>query len=77
MAADLIGIPLDRLDAAGAQADPLAALLLCTPPRIDFSIINGQVRVQDGQLLSLDLPATIRHHNELAQQLLERAKEGG
>jgi cytosine/adenosine deaminase-related metal-dependent hydrolase len=77
MAADLIGIPLDRLDAAGAQADPLAALLFCTPPRIDFSIINGRIRVQDGQLLSLDLPATIRHHNELAQQLLERAKEGG
>jgi cytosine/adenosine deaminase-related metal-dependent hydrolase len=77
MAADLIGIPLERLDAAGAQADPLAALLFCTPPRVDFSIINGQIRVQDGQLLGLDLPATIRHHNELAQQLLERAREGG
>ena len=77
MAADLIGVKLDRLDFAGAQADPLAALLFCTPPRVDLSIINGQILVQDGQLQGLDLPDAISHHNQLAQQLLKRAKNDG
>jgi cytosine/adenosine deaminase-related metal-dependent hydrolase len=74
MAADFIGVRLDRLDIAGAQADPLAALLFCTPPRVDLSVINGQIRVRNGQLLGLDLAATVRRHNELAQQLLVRAR---
>lgn len=77
MAADLIGVKLDRLDFAGAQADPLAALLFCTPPRVDLSIINGQILVQDGQLQGLDVPDAISHHNQLAQQLLKRAKNDG
>jgi 8-oxoguanine deaminase len=74
MAADFIGIRLDRLAFAGAQADPAAALLFCAPPTVDLSVINGQVVVQDGQLQGLDLPATIARHNELAQELLGRVK---
>ncbi len=74
MAADFVGIRLDRLAAAGAQADPLAALLFCTPPTVDLSVINGQVVVQDGQLQGLDLPAVMARHNELAQELLVRAR---
>jgi hypothetical protein len=73
MAADFIGIGLDRLAFAGAQADPLAALLFCTPPTVDLSVINGQAVVRNGAMLGLDLPATIAHHNVLAQELLERA----
>jgi 8-oxoguanine deaminase len=72
MAADLIGVRLDRLAFAGALADPLAALLFCTPPTVDLSIINGQVVVQHGRLLNLDLSATIARHNELAQELRDR-----
>jgi 8-oxoguanine deaminase len=68
-AADLIGVRLDRLAFAGAQADPLAALLFCTPPTVDLSIINGRVVVQDGHLSGLDLPATITRHNGLAREL--------
>ncbi len=71
MAADLIGVQLDRLAFAGGQADPLAALLFCTPPSIDLSIIDGRVVVRDGQLLRLNLPDTMAHHNRLAQELLE------
>ena len=73
MAADLIGVRLDRLALAGAQADPLAALLFCAPQAVDLSVINGQIVVRNGQLLNLDLPATIAHHNKLAQELRERA----
>jgi cytosine/adenosine deaminase-related metal-dependent hydrolase len=72
MAADFIGVRLDRLAFAGAQADPLAALLFCTPPTVDLSIINGQVVVDEGQLVSVDLSAAIIRHNELARELLEK-----
>ncbi len=74
MAADFVVIGLERLAFAGAQADPLAALLFCTPPNVDLSVINGRVVVRDGKLLGLDLPATITEHNKLALELLERAQ---
>jgi cytosine/adenosine deaminase-related metal-dependent hydrolase len=73
MAADLIGVRLDRLAYAGAQADPLAALLFCAPATVDFSVINGQVVVDGGALTGLDLAATIAWHNDLARGLLQRA----
>ena len=75
MAADLVGVRLDQLALAGAQADPLAALLFCTPPTVDLSVINGHLVVRDGQLLGLDLPALVSRHNALARQLLLRAGE--
>ena len=74
MAADFVGVRLDRLSFAGGQADPLAALVFCEPPGVDLSVINGCVVVEDGQLRTVDLPATIAHHNRLARELLERAR---
>jgi cytosine/adenosine deaminase-related metal-dependent hydrolase len=75
MAADFIGIRLNRLGFAGAQEDPLAALVFCTPPTVDLSVINGQIVVEDGRLLTVDLPATIAYHNELARELLHRSRQ--
>jgi cytosine/adenosine deaminase-related metal-dependent hydrolase len=75
MAADFVGVRLERLAFAGALADPLAALLFCAPPTIDLSVINGQLVVQDGQMQVLDLPAVIARHNELAQELLARVRD--
>ncbi len=73
MAADLIGVRLDRLDFAGAQADPPATLLFCTPPTVDLAIINGRVVFQDGRLLGLELSETMAHYNKLALELLDSA----
>jgi 8-oxoguanine deaminase len=69
-AADLIGYRLDRLDFAGALHDPLAALVFCTPQRVDLSLINGNVVVEDGRLLTVDLGPIIERHNRLARQLV-------
>ena len=74
-AADFIGVKMDRLAFAGAQADPLAALLFCTPPTVDLSVINGRIVVENGRLLGLDLPAAITRHNELAQELIQKATQ--
>lgn len=68
-AADFIGFRLDRLDYAGALHDPLAALVFCTPQRVDFSVINGQVVVEDGHLLTVDLGPVIKQHNRIAREL--------
>lgn len=72
-AADFIGIKLERLDFAGALHDPVAALVFCTPPRVDLSLINGRVIVQDGQLTTVDLPPVIARHNRIAKEMVEKA----
>jgi 8-oxoguanine deaminase len=70
MAADFIGYRLDTLDlSGGAIHDPLASLIFCHPPKVDLSVINGQVRVQDQQLLGVDLPLLIERHNAIARAL--------
>ncbi|HEY8284923.1 MAG TPA: 8-oxoguanine deaminase [Chloroflexota bacterium] len=70
MAADIIGFRTDTLGmAGGAIHDPLAALVFCQPPSVDLSVIHGRVRVRDGQLLDLDLPALIGHHNQIARAM--------
>jgi 8-oxoguanine deaminase len=71
MAADLIAFRLDRVDLAGAQADPLAALLFCAPGKVDLSIIDGRVIVEDGDLLDVDLAALIAQHNAISRALIE------
>jgi 8-oxoguanine deaminase len=70
MAADFIGYRLQRLDFAGGLHDPLAALVFCTPPVVDLSVINGRVRVRDGKILDLDLAPLVQRHNALSEMLL-------
>ncbi len=70
LAADFIGFRLDTLGfAGGAVHDPRATLVFCQPPNVDLSVINGRRRVQDGQLLDVDLPPLIARHNALALAL--------
>jgi 8-oxoguanine deaminase len=70
-AADLIGVRLHTLDFAGALHDPQAALVFCAPQRVDFSIINGRVVIEEGRLLTVDLVPAIERHNRLARNLLQ------
>jgi len=72
MAADFIGYRLDTLElAGGAPHDPLAALIFCHPPHVDLSVINGRIRVQEGMLRDIDLPALVARHNALARALAQ------
>ncbi len=72
-AADLIGVRLDTLSLSGAAVhDPLGALLLCTVQGVDLSIINGQIVVRSGRLLTLDLEEHIAHHNEIARRMVQK-----
>lgn len=73
MAADFIGIRLDKLAYAGALRDPLAALVFCAPQNVDFSVINGQIVVQEGRLTRVDLGPIIEHHNRISQRIQSAA----
>jgi cytosine/adenosine deaminase-related metal-dependent hydrolase len=71
MAADLIGIRVDDLaTAGGAVHDPLAATVFCRIPNVALSIVNGAVRVRDGRLVDVDLPALIARHDAAARALV-------
>ncbi|HHN94072.1 MAG TPA: 8-oxoguanine deaminase, partial [Anaerolineae bacterium] len=69
-AADFIGFRLDNLDYAGGLHDPLAALVFCNPRRVDLSVVNGRVVVEDGHLLTVDLGPLVERHNRIARQLV-------
>lgn len=71
MAADLAAFDLRQLAYAGAQSDPLAALIFCGTSRAAFTIVNGSVIVRNGQLMTLDENLLIERHNRLSRQLLE------
>lgn len=72
-AADFIGVSLNTVGmAGGACHDPLAALMLCHVPAINLSVINGQVVVRDGKLLTLDLDRLIERHNQIAVEMVAK-----
>jgi len=73
MAADIVTVPLGEIGLAGAQHDPLAALLFCQVPKVQHSIVNGRVVVRDGRLTTLELPLLVEQHNRLARQLADAA----
>jgi cytosine/adenosine deaminase-related metal-dependent hydrolase len=71
MWADLVGFRIDTLPYAGAAVhDPIAALVFCQPQNVDLSIINGVVRVQDGNPTSIDVPVLVERHNTIARALV-------
>jgi cytosine/adenosine deaminase-related metal-dependent hydrolase len=70
MCADLALFDLDRLGfAGGAVHDPVGALMLCSSPQADYTVINGRVVVRQGQLTTLDLGPVVERHNALANRL--------
>jgi len=70
MMADIIGLRIDTLPfAGGAVHDPLAALVFCQPQSVDFSMINGRIRVAEGRIVDLDVPELVAHHNRVAVAL--------
>ena len=69
-AADMVAFRVDGIAHAGAQSDPVAALLTCAPGRAWMSMINGRVIVEQGELKHIDLPALVARHNAISLRLL-------
>ena len=75
MCADMALFDLRSLQFAGAAVhDPVASLLLCASANAAYTVVNGRVVVQEGQLTTVDLWPLIEQHNAMAQTLAEEAR---
>jgi cytosine/adenosine deaminase-related metal-dependent hydrolase len=72
-AADFVAFRVDDLAHAGAQADPVSALLTCSPTQAWFSVINGRPVVESAQFLPFELEPVIERHNRLSLEMMQRA----
>ncbi|MBE2221871.1 MAG: amidohydrolase family protein, partial [Anaerolineae bacterium] len=70
MSADFIAVNLNQVAFAGGIHDPVAAMVLCQPTGVDYSVINGKVVVENGHLKTLDLPVILERHNKIARQMV-------
>src|ERR1700730_12248167 len=72
MSADLIAINLDQPAFAGAEHDPVAALVLCEVDAVDYSFINGRKVVDRGCLTTVELPRLLLQTRRLAAKMVLR-----
>jgi len=68
--ADIIAINLNQMQYSGATHDPLAAIVFCHPMKVDFSMINGKVLIENGVFCNLDLQPLITEHQILSKNML-------
>lgn len=69
--ADFFAINLNRLDYAGAQHDPVSAIVFCQPRKVDYTVVGGKFVVKEGQLVTVDERKLIEKHNRASKKLLE------
>lgn len=73
--ADLAIFRLDRIDYAGAMADPAHAILFCGgAPRAEYTIVNGVVKVEHGTLVGIDEQKLFHRANCTAEKLLNKSE---
>ncbi len=70
MSADFIAIDIDRPSLAGAQHDPVAALILCGVPSVDYSFVHGRKIVDRGRLTTAELPRLVEQTNRLSARMM-------
>jgi cytosine/adenosine deaminase-related metal-dependent hydrolase len=66
--ADFFSIDLNTVDYAGALHDPVAATVFCAPQKARYTVINGRVVVENGQVVTVNMRPVIDAHNRFAQQ---------
>ena len=71
-AADLIAFDLSAIEFAGAQADPLAAIVHCAAQHVDLAMVNGEFVVREGRLVDESLYELIAHHNAISRRLIDK-----
>ena len=71
--ADFFTINLNTVDFAGALHDPVAATVFCAPQKAHYTVINGRVIVDAGQVVSLDLGKVVEEHNQHSRELVNKA----
>jgi len=73
-AADLAIFDVSKLPYAGSQSDPVASLLFCgTNHNTDYTIINGKVVVDHGQLVGYDEQELADKANAISKRMMGQA----
>ena len=68
--ADFTAVSLDRIEYAGGQHDPVAAVLFAAPVAVDHTYIHGKPVVKDRELVTAELPLIIERHNNAARRIV-------
>jgi cytosine/adenosine deaminase-related metal-dependent hydrolase len=67
--ADLALFPVDGLETAGADVDPVAALVLAPPARARHVLVDGRAVVRDGHLANADEGSIAREGHRIARRI--------
>jgi 8-oxoguanine deaminase len=68
--ADFTAVNLNRLEFSGSH-DPVAAVVFCATPRVDYTVVHGRVIVREGRLNTLEERELVAEHSRHAKKLLE------
>jgi len=75
-AADVAMFRLDRLEYAGALADPASAVLFCgAGPRAEYTIVAGKVLVEEGALVGVPEAELVERANRVADRVLSACEK--
>jgi hypothetical protein len=69
MSADFIGVRLNQLGLSGTQRDPLAALIMCGPFKVDYSFINGREIIGRGNFIDFDVEGALAGHSAIMDRI--------
>jgi cytosine/adenosine deaminase-related metal-dependent hydrolase len=69
MSADFIAVNLNQLGLSGTQRDPLAALIMCGPFKVDYSFINGREIIAKGAFTTLDVESILAEHRGVMERI--------
>ena len=72
MSADFIAVKLNQLGLSGTQRDPLAALVMCGPFKVDYSFINGREIIAGGQFRHLDVDGLLASHQTVMDRIYDQ-----
>ena len=74
-AADLALFDVSGIAYAGSHSDPIASLLFCgCDHTTKYTIVNGQVVVDDGRVVGFDEEELARKANKISETLLEKRR---
>jgi hypothetical protein len=71
MSADFIAVKVNQLRLSGTQRDPLAALIMCGPFKVDYSFINGREIIGRGAFIDFDVESAMASHENIMRRIYQ------
>ena len=72
MSADFIAVKHNQLGRSGTERDPLAALIMCGPFKVDYSFINGREIISRGEFTDLDVEQLLASHRQVMARIYKQ-----